>query len=41
MTEDQFWQLIADSREHFDPARRDGNMDRQTEWTERPMGGDG
>ena len=29
MTEDQFWQLIDDSRSGFDPQRRDGNMDRQ------------
>ncbi len=29
MTEDDFWRLIAASREGFDPQQRDGNMDRQ------------
>ena len=30
MTDDQFWDLIAASRDQFDPHRRDGNMDRQS-----------
>src|SRR5262245_673914 len=31
MTNNQFWQIIADSRRDFDPNRRDGNMDLQAE----------
>src|SRR5262245_22449335 len=31
MTEEAFWHIIEQSRREFDPALRDGNMDRQAE----------
>lgn len=31
MDHDQFWKVIADSRQDFDPKRRDGNMDLQAQ----------
>jgi hypothetical protein len=31
MTNEQFWTVIADSRQGFDPKRRDGNMDLQAQ----------
>lgn len=41
MTEPEFWSLIEQSRESFDPNRRDGNMGRQVKRLEQLLRGCG
>ena len=36
MNLEEFWQIIAESRHDFDPARRDGNMERQAKMLPLP-----
>src|SRR6266567_1831314 len=39
MTIDQFWAIVEETRDGFDPSLRDGNMDRQVQRFTESLGG--